>query len=39
MDESRARHVKLVVNDRAVGVNPKVSNLAKLFETRSTTSS
>ena len=32
MDEFRDRNVKLVVNDRDVGVNPKVSNLANLYE-------
>ena len=31
MDEYRARHLKLVVNDRAVGANPKVSNLANML--------
>jgi len=32
MDEYRARHLKLVVNERDVGANPKVSNLANLYE-------
>jgi ceramide glucosyltransferase len=32
MDEFRARHLKLVVNDRGVVVNPKVSNLANMYE-------
>jgi ceramide glucosyltransferase len=32
MNEHRALHLKLVVNDRDVGVNPKVSNLANAFE-------
>ena len=32
MDEQRARNLKLVVNDRDVGVNPKVSNLANAYE-------
>ena len=32
MDEYRARHLKLVVNDRDIGVNPKVSNLANALE-------
>jgi ceramide glucosyltransferase len=30
MDEHRAQNLKLVVNDRAVSVNPKVSNLINL---------
>jgi ceramide glucosyltransferase len=30
MNEYRARHLKLVVNERAVSVNPKVSNLVNL---------
>jgi ceramide glucosyltransferase len=32
MDEYRARHLKLVVNERQVSVNPKVSNLVNLAE-------
>ena len=32
MDEHRARNLKLVVNDRDVGANPKVSNLANMLE-------
>jgi len=32
MDEYRALHTKLVVNDRDVGVNPKVSNLTNMYE-------
>ncbi|MBM3218929.1 MAG: glycosyltransferase [Candidatus Rokubacteria bacterium] len=31
MNEYRACHLKLVVNERAVSVNPKVSNLVNLF--------
>lgn len=31
MNEYRARHLKLVVNERDVSVNPKVSNLVNLF--------
>jgi ceramide glucosyltransferase len=31
MDEYRAGHLKLVVNEREVSVNPKVSNLANLY--------
>lgn len=31
-DEYRDRHLKLVVNERAVSVNPKVSNLLNLYE-------
>jgi ceramide glucosyltransferase len=33
MDEFRAVNIKLVVNDRDVSVNPKVANLANLYET------
>ena len=32
MDEFRDRHLKLVVNDREVSANPKVSNLVNLYE-------
>ena len=32
MNEHRARNLKLVVNDRDVGANPKVSNLANMYE-------
>jgi ceramide glucosyltransferase len=32
MDEFRAVNIKLVVNDRDVSVNPKVANLANLYE-------
>src|SRR5918996_39737 len=32
MHEYRACNLKLVVNDRDVGVNPKVSNLASMYE-------
>jgi ceramide glucosyltransferase len=31
MDEYRALNLKLVINDRDVGANPKVSNLANLY--------
>jgi ceramide glucosyltransferase len=33
MHEFRARNLKLVVNDRDIGANPKVSNLANMAET------
>jgi ceramide glucosyltransferase len=32
MDEYRARNLKLVVNEREVSVNPKVSNLVNLYD-------